>query len=147
MADDGMALGRRPAEILLVEDNPVDARLVRQALADSGRGTILHHVTTGEDAVALLTNGGRRPHLVLLDLNLPRMDGRDVLVAIRGDVRLQDLPVVVLTSSSLEQDVRLSYRSHANGYVAKPPDVAAFLTRIREVEAFWTITATLPVAE
>jgi chemotaxis family two-component system response regulator Rcp1 len=139
----------RPIEILLVEDNPGDAELTRDALAGGKIANSLHVVADGEAALDFLTGrgsfaGAPRPDLVLLDLNLPKKDGREVLADIKADASLRRIPVVVLTSSRLETDVVASYNSHANCYITKPFDLAQFLGVVRSIEHFWLSVVVLP---
>jgi two-component system response regulator len=132
----------RPIEILLVEDNPGDVRLTREALLD---GKILNHLTVlpdGVDVLALLRREGKyaqapRPDLVLLDLNLPRKDGREVLSEMKADPSFKSIPVVVLTSSKAEQDILKTYNLGAQCYVTKPVDLDQFLHVVKCVEGFW----------
>lgn len=139
----------RPIELLLVEDNPGDVRLTREALAEGKVLTTLHVVEDGEQALAFLRREGRfaqapRPDLVLLDLNLPRMDGREVLERIKADPSLRQIPVVVLTSSRAEEDVARTYDLHANCFIRKPVDLDQFLHVVRSVEDFWFTVVKLP---
>lgn len=136
-------------EILLVEDNPADIRLTKEALKESRIRTNLNVVQDGEQALAYLKRQGqqaaaRRPHLILLDLNLPKKDGREVLAEIKLDPELSRIPVVVLTTSSSEVDVVQSYGLHANCYIVKPVDFQQFTEVIRSVEDFWFEVAKLP---
>lgn len=129
-------------EILLVEDNPGDARLAVEALKESAADNRLHVVPDGVEAMSFLRREGRyneapRPHVILLDLNLPRMDGRQVLAEIKRDEMLKRIPVVVLTTSQAEQDIVKSYDLHANCYITKPVDLDRFITVIRSIEDFW----------
>ena len=139
----------RPAEILLVEDNPGDVELTREALNSGKVLTRLHVVADGVEAMAFLRRQGPhaqapRPDLVPLDLNLPRMDGREVLAAIKCDPDLKVIPVVVLTTSKAEQDILKSYRLAANSYIAKPVDFAGFVQVIASLECFWFKVVVLP---
>ena len=139
----------RPIHILLVEDNPGDVRLTIEALRDSKVRNHLHVATDGVEAMAFLRGEGKyangvRPDLVLLDLNLPRMDGRQVLAEMKADPRLKMIPVVVLTTSRAEQDVLQSYALQANCYISKPVDLEQFMTVIRSIEDFWLTIVTLP---
>lgn len=135
--------------VLLVEDDPGDVLITREALTE---GKVLHHlhvVDNGEAAVAFLRRqdpyaGAPRPDLILLDLNLPRLDGREVLGIIKGDADLRQIPVVVLTTSTAEEDVLRSYDLHANAYVGKPVDFDAFLSVVRQVDEFFVTVARLP---
>lgn len=140
-----------PAEILLVEDSPSDVLMTREALASAKVLNNLHVVEDGVEAMAFLRQQGAyatspRPHLVLLDLNLPRKPGRDVLAEIKNDAVLKTIPVVVLTTSNAEADVLSSYGMHANCYIAKPIDFANFASVIQSIERFWFAVVTLPVA-
>jgi two-component system, chemotaxis family, response regulator Rcp1 len=144
----GPAAGR-PIEILMVEDNPGDVRLTMEALRESKVRNNLHVAADGVEAMAVLRREGQhagavRPDLILLDLNLPRMDGREVLSAIKSDAKLKTIPVVVLTTSRAEQDVLRSYELQANCYITKPVDLEQFLTVVRSIEDFWFTIVTLP---
>jgi two-component system, chemotaxis family, response regulator Rcp1 len=144
----GPAAGR-PIEILMVEDNPGDVRLTMEALRESKVRNNLHVAGDGVEAMAVLRREGQhagavRPDLILLDLNLPRMDGREVLSAIKSDAKLKTIPVVVLTTSRAEQDVLRSYELQANCYITKPVDLEQFLTVVRSIEDFWFTIVTLP---
>jgi len=135
--------------ILLVEDNHADARLVIEALRETGGGSQLRHVADGVEALAFLRqqgshDGAARPDLILLDLNLPRKSGREVLAEIKADDTLRRIPVVVLTSSQSDEDVLSVYTLNANCYVPKPADLDHFLEAIRSIEQFWFKTARLP---
>jgi len=144
------SLPSEPFEILLVEDNPADVDLVLEALGESDLPA--HRVSVavdGEKAMGFLRREGRhagapRPDLVLLDLNLPRKDGREVLAELRADPALTHLPVVVLTSSEAERDLLHAYRLHANCFVSKPVDLTQFFAVIHAVERFWFRVARLP---
>jgi len=138
-----------PAEILLVEDNPGDVRLTREALREGPVPANLSVVADGEEALAFLRRQGQyaaapRPDLILLDLNLPRMSGREVLAAVKADAKLRRVPVVVLTSSQAEPDVQASYDLGANCYVTKPVDYDRFIRAVRTVEDFWLTVVKLP---
>ena len=139
----------RPIEILLVEGNPGDVRLTQEALKDGKVNNRLSVVTDGVEAMAYLHRedgyaNAQRPDLILLDLNLPRKDGREVLQEIKSDDRLKTIPVIVLTSSNAEQDVLKSYGLHANCYVTKPVDLDQFMGAVRTIENFWLTVVTLP---
>jgi two-component system, chemotaxis family, response regulator Rcp1 len=139
----------RPIDILLVEDNPGDVRLTIEALRDSKVRNHLHVATDGVEAMAFLRRDGHyanavRPDLVLLDLNLPRKDGREVLADMKADPELKTIPVVVLTTSRAEQDVLRSYELQANCYISKPVDLEQFITVVRSIEDFWLTIVTLP---
>jgi chemotaxis family two-component system response regulator Rcp1 len=136
-------------DILLVEDNEGDARLAREAMRDSKIRNALHHVADGEEAMAFLRRQGRfsaapRPDLILLDLNLPRKDGREVLAEIKADEDLKRIPVVILTVSSAEEDILKVYNLHANCYITKPIDLQQFVKVVRSIEDFWLTIVKLP---
>ena len=136
-------------QILLVEDNPGDARLTKEALREAKVHNALHQVFDGVEALAFLHREGDyadapRPDLILLDLNLPRMDGCEVLHEIKNDSDLKRIPVVILTSSAAEQDILKSYDLHANCYITKPVDIQGFVTLVKSVENFWFSLVTLP---
>jgi chemotaxis family two-component system response regulator Rcp1 len=139
----------RPIEILLVEDSPTDAFLAQEALESFKVTNHLHAVPDGVEAMAFLHKEGKyaqvpRPDLILLDLNLPRMDGREVLKAIKNDAELRAIPVVVLTTSKGEEDVLKAYDLHANCYVVKPVDFDKFVEIVHAIENFWFAMVTLP---
>jgi chemotaxis family two-component system response regulator Rcp1 len=139
----------KPVEILLVEDNPGDVRLTMEALKE---GRLLNHVSVAEDgveALAFLRQEGKyaaevRPDLILLDLNLPKKDGREVLAEIKEDPDLRQIPVVVLTTSTAEQDVLETYDLHANCYINKPVDFEQFIKVVKSVGDFWFSVVILP---
>jgi two-component system response regulator len=138
-----------PIEILLVEDNPGDIRLTKEALRDSKIHNNLSVVTDGVEAMAFLRreaeyNRSPRPDIILLDLNLPRKDGREVLEEIKADESLRRIPVVVLTTSDDEQDIVQSYDLHANCYITKPVDLNRFITIVKTIENFWFSIVKLP---
>lgn len=138
-------------DILLVEDNSGDARLVAEALRESGRESRLHVVEDGVEAMRFLRRdepytGAVRPDLVLLDLNLPRKDGREVLADLKTDPSLKRIPVVVFTTSAAEPDILRCYELHANCFVSKPVDLDGFLGVVRHVENYWRDVAQLPPA-
>jgi CheY-like chemotaxis protein len=140
----------RPIEILLIEDNPGDADIAREGLKDSKVKNELHVVADGEEAVAYLRQTGDyekapRPDLILLDLNLPRKDGREVLAEVKFDHELKHIPVVVLTSSEQEEDILKCYQLHANCYITKPLTFTEFVEVIKSIESFWfTVVAFSP---
>ena len=141
----------RPVEILLVEDNPGDVRLTEEVLKEQKVRNTLHTVGDGEEAMAFLRRQGKyanapRPGLVLLDLNLPRKDGREVLAEIKRDEDLKSLPVVILTTSQAEEDVLKAYGLHANCYITKPVDLEQFLKVVQSIEDFWLTVVKLPTA-
>lgn len=142
----------RPIDILLVEDSPADVRLTREALKEAKVLNTLHVAQDGMAALAFLRKEGQyagnpSPDLILLDLNLPKKDGREVLAEIKQDENLKRIPVVVLTTSRAEEDVVRSYNLHANAYVTKPVDLTRFLEVIHTIEAFWLAVVTLPPGE
>ena len=144
-----MTDGRSPIEILLVEDNPGDERLTREALKEGKVYHKLHWAKDGVEAMDFLNRRGKwsnapRPDIILLDLNLPKKDGREVLQEIKSDEHLRRIPVVVLTTSKAEEDVLKSYNLHANCYVAKPVDLEKFITVVKSIDIFWLSVVTLP---
>ena len=139
-------------EILMVEDNPADARLTEEALKEGLLCNRLHLARDGVEAMQFLRKEGAfsdapRPDVVLLDLNLPRKDGREVLAEIKTDPDLKHIPVVVLTTSEAEQDILKSYALHANCYVTKPVDLQRFIEIVRQIETFWLQIVKLPQSE
>jgi two-component system, chemotaxis family, response regulator Rcp1 len=143
------ALTVRPIEILLVEDSPADVDLTREALEDAKVRNNLSVVADGVEALAFLRREGRyadapHPDLILLDLNLPRKDGREVLAEIKADSKLRRIPVVILTTSEAEQDIVASYNLHANCYVSKPVDLEQFIRVVKSIEDFWLAIVKLP---
>jgi CheY-like chemotaxis protein len=139
----------KPIDILLVEDNPGDARLTREALQQSKVRNQLHHARDGEEALAFLRREGRfadapAPDMILLDLNLPRRDGREVLEEIKNDPRLVHIPVVILTSSEAEEDILRSYRLHANCFITKPVDLEQLTKVVQGIEQFCFTLVRLP---
>lgn len=140
----------KPIEILLVEDNPGDARLAVEALKESKVRNNIHTASDGVEAMEFLRKEGEfssalRPDLVLLDLNMPRKDGREVLAEIKEDPKLKIIPVVVMTTSQLEEDILKSYGLHANCYVTKPVDLEQFMKVVKAIEDFWFTIVKLPV--
>ena len=138
-----------PVEILLVEDDPGDVLMTQEALSDAKLVNNLHVVDNGEEALTFLRQEGQyadapRPGLILLDLNLPRVDGRQVLAEIKADEGLRRIPVVVLTTSEAEEDILRSYDLHANAYVTKPVDFEAFVRVVRQVDDFYISVVRLP---
>ena len=141
----------RAIEILMVEDNPGDVRLTREAFKD---GRVWNRMHVVEDGVAALDflyrrppfEAAPRPDIILLDLNLPRMDGREVLATIKADASLRLIPVVVLTTSQAEEDVLRAYRLNANCYVTKPVDLEQFIRIVQAIEDFWLTVVRLPTA-
>jgi two-component system response regulator len=139
----------RPAELLLVEDNPGDIRLTKEALKESKMVLNLHVVKDGVEAMAFLRQEGKyedspRPDLILLDLNLPKKDGREVLAEVKADEALKLIPVVILTTSRNEEDLLNAYDLHANAYVTKPLDLEQFLHIVSKIEEFWLTIVRLP---
>ncbi len=142
-------LGGRTAEILLVEDNEGDAFLIESALREAGFPSHIRHVADGPAALEYLhsaSGGSRAPDLVLLDLNLPGMDGREILARLKGDAELRRIPVIVLTTSDNPRDIQSSYDRLANCYVTKPVQIDDFFESIRAIAEFWFRVATLPGA-
>jgi CheY-like chemotaxis protein len=143
------AMDMRPVEILLVEDNPGDVRLAVEALKEGKVHNNLHVVGDGVEAMMFLRREGKfalspRPDLILLDLNLPKKDGREVLAEIKADEKLRRIPVVVLTTSKAEQDILRTYDLHANCYITKPVDLEQFIAVVKSVEDFWLTIVKLP---
>ncbi|MBP8952196.1 MAG: response regulator [Armatimonadetes bacterium] len=142
-------MGPKMLDILLVEDNPGDVRLTKEALREAKLLNEVHAVDDGERALAFLRHQppyeeSCTPDLVLLDLNLPRMDGKQVLAEMKSDPALRRIPVVVLTTSQDERDVLATYNLHANCYIAKPVDLDQFLDVVRSIEHFWLALVMLP---
>lgn len=140
----------RPIEILLVEDSPGDARLASEALKESKIRNNIHHVDDGVKAMDFLLKRGDnagmpRPDLILLDLNLPRKDGREVLQEIKSNQDLLGIPVVVLTVSQAEEDILKSYNLHANCFISKPIDFEKFMQVVRSIQDFWLSIVKLPI--
>jgi chemotaxis family two-component system response regulator Rcp1 len=141
-----MAIASAPIEILLVEDNPADVRLTMEALKESHVPNRLHVARDGVEAMRMLkdeSGTAPRPDLVLLDLNLPRKDGREVLQEIKQDEALRHIPVLIVTTSQAEQDIALSYRLRANAFITKPVDIDHFFKVMRSIELFWLDVARL----
>ena len=144
-----MTDGRSPIEILLVEDNPGDERLTREALKEGKVYHKLHWAKDGVEAMEFLYQRGKyrdapRPDIILLDLNLPKKDGREVLHEIKSDETLRRIPVVVLTTSKAEEDVLRRYNVHANCYVTKPVDLEKCIVDVKSFDVFWLTVVTLP---
>jgi chemotaxis family two-component system response regulator Rcp1 len=139
----------RSVEILLVEDNPSDVRLIQEAFKEVKLRNRLSVVWDGEEGLSFLRQEGTyqdapRPDLILLDLNLPKMDGRELLEQIKGCQELHRIPVVILTSSKAEEDIIRSYDLHANCYITKPVDLDQFIRIVQSIEQFWLTIVTLP---
>jgi len=148
MSDHGLDQAQ-PIQILLVEDDPGDVLITREALEQSKVANDLHCVSDGEEAIQYLRQEGEYagvgvPDLILLDLNLPRRDGREVLAEVKADPALRRIPVVVLTTSQAEEDVLRSYDLHANAYVTKPVDFEQFVQVVRQVDDFFFTVVRLP---
>jgi CheY-like chemotaxis protein len=138
-----------PLQVLLIEDSPGDVRLTQEVFREANRRIVLHVVSDGVEAMAFLRREGPhrnapRPDLILLDLNLPRMDGREVLAQIKRDSGLMTIPTVILTTSDAEADIVKSYELHANCYLSKPVQLAAFELLVKSINDFWLTTAKLP---
>jgi chemotaxis family two-component system response regulator Rcp1 len=138
-----------PVEILLVEDNPADVRLTQEALKEGKVFNNLHWSKDGVEALEFLRRQGKhagapRPDIILLDLNLPKKDGREVLFEIKNDDQLKRIPVVILTTSKAEEDVLKTYNLHANCYVTKPVDLEQFIRVVKTIDQFWLTVVTLP---
>jgi chemotaxis family two-component system response regulator Rcp1 len=144
----GRIIGR-PMEILLVEDNPGDLRLTVEALKESKVRNKLHFAENGVEAMAFVHRQGKyanapHPDLILLDLNLPKKDGREVLAEIKADPQLKRIPVVILTISKAQEDILRTYDLHANCYITKPVDFEQFITVVKSIEDFWLTLVKLP---
>ena len=138
-----------PIEVLLVEDSPGDVRLTQEAFSQANRSIHMHVATDGIEAMAFLRRLGAhsaapRPDLILLDLNLPRMDGREVLAQIKADEGLKTIPTIILTTSELNEDIVQSYQLQANCYLSKPVQLDAFELLVKSINDFWLINAKLP---
>ncbi len=139
----------RPIDVLLVEDDAGDELMTREAFEDNKIGNTLHVVRDGEEALDFLYQrgdhtGAPRPDLILLDLNLPKYDGRQVLERIKSDDDLSHIPVVILTTSAAEEDILRSYKLHANAYVTKPVDLEQFIAAVRQIDDFFVQVVRLP---
>jgi chemotaxis family two-component system response regulator Rcp1 len=138
-----------PMEVLLVEDSPGDVRLTREAFTDAKVHINLHVASDGAEAMAFLNHEGQhanapRPDLILLDLNLPKKNGREVLAEIKGSLALKSIPVVILTTSASEADILRSYLLHANCYITKPVNLDGFLNVVKSIDNFWLSVVQLP---
>lgn len=142
-----------PFEVLLVEDEPADANLVRMALKENKVYCRLHHVLDGVEALSFLRREGEAyldkplPDLILLDINMPRMNGRELLRLLKADEAFSSIPVVMLTTSDVDRDIAESYRLGASGYITKPVDIEQFILAIKQVENYWFTLARLPRKE
>ena len=139
----------RPIEILLVEDNSADARLVIEVFKDFKINNEIYHAKDGVEAIDFLYKNGKynnmpKPDIILLDLNLPKKDGREVLKEIKKDHELKSIPVVILTTSNSEEDVKKTYSDHANCYITKPVDFEPFVNVLKSIEKFWLNMVKLP---
>lgn len=139
----------RPIEILLVEDSPADIRLTEEALKENKLKVNLHIAHDGVEAMEFLNKENKyadmpKPDLILLDLNMPRKDGREVLKEVKESPLLSTIPVVILTISKAEEDILLSYKYHANCYIRKPLDLSQFIDVVKKIESFWFTIVTLP---
>lgn len=139
----------KPVNILLVEDNPSDVRLTKEVLKDGKIKNVLNVVMDGEEAINYLKkrdhfNDATTPDIILLDLNLPKKDGREVLAEIKSDDNLKQIPVIILTTSAAEQDILSTYAHHANCYIMKPVDFNQFIQVVRSIENFWLTIVKLP---
>jgi two-component system, chemotaxis family, response regulator Rcp1 len=142
----------RPIELLLVEDSPGDVRLIKEAFKESKVLNHLHVVKDGVEAIAFLRKEGQyaraaRPDLILLDLNLPKKNGQEVLAEIKEDPELKRIPVIILTVSKAEEDILRSYNLHANCYITKPVELDQFLIAVKGIENFWLAIVKLPDGE
>jgi CheY-like chemotaxis protein len=138
-----------PIDVLLVDDSPGDIRLTREAFRDANKDIIVHVATDGVDAMAFLRRKGDqadapRPAIILLDLNLPRMDGREVLAQIKADPSLKTIPTIILTTSEANADIVRSYELQANSYLTKPVQLEKFESLVKSINDFWLVKAKLP---
>jgi two-component system, chemotaxis family, response regulator Rcp1 len=139
----------RPCRVLLVEDNPAEVRLLKEAFEQSGTSLELHMVANGEEALDFVYHRNAqaekpRPDIILLDINLPRINGHEVLRTIKGDPGLKGIPVLILSGSGLRKDVRSAYDHHANAYLQKPSDLADYFHLVSQLQQFWVQTVALP---
>ena len=142
----------RPVEILLVEDNPADVLLMEEALQEGKMSNNLYAVGNGDEAMDYLKKRGKykdasRPDLIMLDLNLPKKDGREVLAEVKTDPELMNIPIVIITTSRSEEDIDMTYTLHANAYVTKPLSVRQFFEVVQKIEDFWFTIVKLPPRE
>jgi CheY-like chemotaxis protein len=145
-----MTISGKPVEILLVEDNKGDIGLIEEIFEEAKTRNNLHIAEDGEEAMLYLHGEGKflgspRPYIILLDLNLPKKDGREVLREIKEDSNLKNIPVVILTTSSAEKDIRRAYDLHANAYITKPLDFDQFIKVVESIESFWLEIVKLPM--
>lgn len=138
-----------PTEVLLVEDSPGDVRLTQEAFREANAGLHLHIATDGVEAMTFLKQEGNRanaprPDLILLDLNLPKMDGREVLAQIKGNATLKTIPTIILTTSEAETDIARSYQLQANCYLTKPVELDSFESLVKSIDEFWLTRVKLP---
>jgi two-component system, chemotaxis family, response regulator Rcp1 len=148
---ESIGTGAVPIEVLLVEDSAGDVRLTREAFNDARVHIKLHVASDGAEAMAFLGREGKhseapRPDLILLDLNLPKKDGREVLAELKESPALKSIPVVILTTSASEADIQRSYQSHANCFITKPVDLEGFLKVVKSIDSFWLSVVKLPRA-
>jgi two-component system, chemotaxis family, response regulator Rcp1 len=146
---ESIGTGAVPIEVLLVEDSPGDVRLTREAFKDAKVHINLHVASDGAEAMAFLGREGKhsnapRPDLILLDLNLPKKDGREVLAELKESPALKCIPVVILTTSASDADIQGSYQRHANCYITKPVDLEGFLKVVKSIDSFWLSVVKLP---
>jgi two-component system, chemotaxis family, response regulator Rcp1 len=146
---ESIGTGAVPIEVLLVEDSPGDVRLTQEAFKDAKVHINLHVASDGAEAMAFLGREGKyskapRPDLILLDLNLPKKDGREVLAELKESTALKCIPVVILTTSAAEADIQGSYQRHANCYITKPVDLEGFLKVVKSIDSFWLSVVKLP---
>lgn len=139
----------KPIEILLIEDNLGDNKLTTEVFMEAAVPNNIHLVTNGEDATDYLNQQGKfqdavRPNIILLDLNIPKKDGREILKEIKEDLELKHIPIIVLTTSKSEQDIKNTYKHYANAYITKPIDLDEFIKVVKSIEKYWLMTVELP---
>jgi len=137
-------LNLEPINVLLIEDNPGDIRLIQESLKENKFFAELTVISDGEEAINYLNKNDDYPDIILLDLNLPKKDGREILIEIKNNETLKSIPVVVLTSSSAEEDISKSYQNYANCFISKPVDLDNFIRVIKSIENFWLTIVKLP---
>lgn len=145
-----MGFSVEPVEVLLVEDNPGDIRLTKEAFREGKVINSLHVVMDGVEAMEFVRREGKyadapRPDLILLDLNLPKKDGREVLEEIKSDDQLKSIPIVILTTSRADEDINLTYNHHCNCFITKPVDLEQFMLVVQSIEDFWLSMVKLPI--